>query len=104
EHFAPPLLPDADNQQRERREEPKVIVAGGSMLKELEDALTLVGEMPAAHQREVLKAVMAIIEEYEDWKANGSPAPERWFLIKFARDPTMARFKFQAAVERMLEE
>lgn len=74
------------------------------MLKELEDALVLVGQQPEEFQREVLAAVVVLLDEHEDWVSNGSPDEKRWMLIKYARDPRYAKHGLQNVVKKLLKQ
>lgn len=72
------------------------------MLKELEDALVLVAQMPEAYQRKALTALVAVVDEHEDWVSNGSPEVKRWGLMKYARDPRFAHTSLQKTIKRLL--
>ena len=72
------------------------------MLKELEDALVLVGQQSEEFQRQVLVAVVALLDEHEDWVSNGSPDENRWMLTKYARDPRFAHMSLQKTIKRIL--
>ena len=74
------------------------------MLKELEDSLVLVGQQSEEFQRQVLVAVVALLDEHEDWVSNGSPDENRWILTKYARDPRYAHRGLQNTVKKLLND
>jgi hypothetical protein len=88
----------------QRGEEALDIVQEVLMLKELEDAMVLVGQQDEKFQRKVLAKVMKVLDEEEDWVSHGSPDKKAWMLIKYARDPKNTGDPMQRIVKKLLRE
>jgi hypothetical protein len=73
------------------------------VLKELEDVMKLVAECEEEWQRKAVEALIAIVDEHEDWVSTGRPETGRWQLMKFVRDPRFNKMAFQKLVREMLK-
>lgn len=67
----------------------------------MDDLVKLLEDAPSEFKEKARKALLPVLDEYEDWKSLGCPSPARYNLMKFARTRFFSEpHEFQKIVKR----